>query len=369
LGPALKLTAHAKPIWDRMFGGSSEIVFAGQRLAKELLQYQLHPRISWNCIEVNFVFVLVHCSDPHSIFRTTHSTTMGATSITVVFSPYHVGLRDHRVGDGPNRIRALGVIEELEKLGVTVHFVELPSVDDFEGEIGRSFELLRRTSKAVTDVIAKQSFPLILSGNCMASAGVACGLGIMDLGWVYFDAHDDMDTPSTNTNGYLDAMGLSMLGGESFHRLAKTIPGYAPHKYDKMIYCGLRDIEDSQKETVRKAGAEVIWGEAGKQVDFAGRLAESLSKKDYSPALVHLDLDVLDESIGKVNGYESPGGLHEDDLLKCMDLVPQKATPTSLTVCSFNPNLGDGDKIATIGVNAIVAFVRSLLKTGALVRK
>jgi arginase len=293
--------------------------------------------------------------------------TMGATSITVVFSPYHVGLRNHRVGDGPNRIRALGVIEELEKLGVTVHFVELPPVDDFEGEIGRSFELLRRTSKAVTDVVAKQSFPLILSGNCMASAGTACGLGIKDLGWIYFDAHDDMETPSTNTNGYLDAMGLSMLGGKSFHRLADTIPGYTPHKYDKMIYCGLRDIEDSSKENVVKQGADVIWGEAGKKVDFAGKLEKALSEKDYSPALVHLDLDVLDESIGKVNGYESPGGLQEDDLMKCMDLVPHKATPTSLTVCSFNPNLGDGDKVATIGVKAIVAFVKSLLKTGALV--
>ncbi|OAL05323.1 Arginase/deacetylase [Phaeosphaeriaceae sp. SRC1lsM3a] len=293
---------------------------------------------------------------------------MRATSITIIFSPYHVGLRDHRVGDGPNRIRALGVIEELEKLGVTVHVHELPSVEEFEGEIGRSFELLRRTSTAVKDVCAMQSFPLILSGNCMASAGVACGLGLQeDLGWIYFDAHDDMDTPSTNTNGYLDAMGLSMLGGKSFHRLAHTIPGYTPHKYNKMIYCGLRDIEDSQKDTVREAGADVIWGEAN--VDFASRLMEALSEKDYSPALVHLDLDVLDETVGKVNGYESPGGLQEDDLVKCMGLVPQKTTPTSLTVCSFNPNLGDGDKVATIGVKAIVAFVKSLVQTGALARK
>ncbi|EDU49827.1 SpeB Arginase agmatinase formimionoglutamate hydrolase arginase family [Pyrenophora tritici-repentis] len=294
---------------------------------------------------------------------------MGANSITIIFSPYHVGLRDHRVGDGPNRIRALGVIQELEKLGVTVHVHELLPVDDHEGEIGRSFELLRRTSKAVTEVCAKQSFPLVLSGNCMASAGVACGLGLENLGWIYFDAHDDMETPSTNINGYLDAMGLSMLAGESFHRLANTIPGYAPHKYDKMIYCGLRDIEDSSKDIVRKAGAEVIWGEPGRHVDFASKVTEALSAKDYSPALVHLDLDVLDESIGKVNGYESPGGLQEDDLMKCMDLVPQKATPTSLTVCSFNPNLGDGDKVATIGVKAIVTFVKSLLKTEALVTK
>lgn len=204
----------------------------------------------------------------------------------------------------------------------------------------------------------------------MASAGVACGLGLEDLGWIYFDAHDDMDTPSTNTNGYLDSMGLSMLGGKSFHALASTIPGYTPHRYDKMLYVGLRDIEDAAKDTVRAAGADVIWGaEPGKHVDFPAKLAEALSKRDYSPALVHLDLDVLDESVGKVNGYESPGGLLEDELIRCMELVPKKAKPTSLTVCSFDPSLGDGDKVAKIGVKAIMAFVTSLLETGALVKK
>jgi arginase len=30
-------------------------------------------------------------------------------------------------------------------------------------------------------------------------------------------------------------------------------------------------------------------------------------------------------------------------------------------MCSFNPNLGDGDKIAGIGIRAAVAFVESLI--------
>jgi hypothetical protein len=71
---------------------------------------------------------------------------------------------------------------------MTVHTHSLPPVDAFEGGIGRSFELLRRTSTAVSDACAAHSFPLILSGNSMASAGVACGLDVEDLGLIYFDA-------------------------------------------------------------------------------------------------------------------------------------------------------------------------------------
>lgn len=49
-----------------------------------------------------------------------------------------------------------------------------------------------------------------------------------------------------------------------------------------------------------------------------------------------------------------------------MNLLPKKATPVSSTMCSFNPNLGDGDKIAVIGIRTAIAFVEFLLATAVL---
>ena len=291
---------------------------------------------------------------------------MSARAITIILSPYHVGLRDHRVGNGPNRIRSLGVVKELERLGVRIELKEIDHVDDFEGEIGRSFEILRRTSTAVTEAVADNTFPLILSGNCMASAAVACGLKIKDLAFIYFDAHDDLDSPDVNENGYFDAMGLSMLRGESWKSLMKTVPGFEPLGYDRFLYCGLRDQSEVQRQRVIDAGMKSIWGDSSSKVDFPRELNAELEERSYSPALVHLDLDVLDESYGKVNDYPSPGGMFESDLIACMDLVPRKSIPKSLTVCSFDPNAGDGDKIAQIAIRAISTFVQSLLETGVL---
>ncbi|KAL4982502.1 arginase [Aspergillus falconensis] len=286
-------------------------------------------------------------------------------SIRIIFSPYHVGLRDHRVGNGPHRIRSIGLEQELQSLGVPVEVVEIEPVDDYEGEIGRSFEVMRRISKAVSNAVANKSFPLILSGNCMASAAVACGLQIEDLAFIYFDAHDDLDSPDVNENGYLDAMGLSMLRGESWKTLMRSVPGFKPLDYSRFLYCGLRDQSSVQRQRVIDAGMQSIWGDAEKKVDFAAELKTRLEQRSYSPALVHLDLDVLDDSYGKVNDYPSPGGLFEPDLISCMEIVPQMVTPTSLTVCSFDPDAGDGDKIARIAVRAITTFVKSLLKKGA----
>ncbi|THW61052.1 putative arginase [Aureobasidium pullulans] len=261
--------------------------------------------------------------------------------------PSHLplGLRDHRVGNGPHRICKLGIIKKLEGLNIDIHIEELEAVDEFEGEIGRSFELLRRTSTAVSKACAHSSFPLILSGNCMPTVGVAAGFGLEDLSFVYSDTHDDLETPSTNTNGYFDAMGMSMLKGESWHNLIAT-----------------------SRQKVKDMKLDVVWGDSTKKVDFSTELGNVLDARALGRTHVHLDLDVLDDTLGNVNDYPSPGGLLESDLISCMELTPEKVAPTSLTVCSFDPHAGDGDKIAKIAVHAIFTFMSSLIETGGLLR-
>lgn len=305
-----------------------------------------------------------------------------SSTITLIISPYHTGLRDHRVGNGPHRILSRGLTDHLTQRGLQIEAYEIPPVGDFEGEIGRSFEVMRRISQVVTEAVTRGCYPLVVSGNCMATPAVACGLsnsGTIDdadkLGFIYFDSHDDLDSPDMNENGYFDAMGLSMLRGESWKRLMSTVPGYDstnPFKYglshNRFLYCGLRDQSDIQRERVIEAGMDVIWGGAlNPRTDFKASMAQYLRENPFRDTVVHLDLDVLDAGVyGKVNDYPSEGGLLENDLVGCMELVPEKSRPRALTVCQFDPDVGDGDRIADIAIHATVAFVDSLLKTGVL---
>ncbi|KAG8624835.1 hypothetical protein KVT40_007902 [Elsinoe batatas] len=256
------------------------------------------------------------------------------TSITIILSPYHVGLHAHRVGAGPTHTLSQSLTSRLSSPGVPIHLTTLPPVDDQESEI-----------RALPCAPAS---PRIRSlSSCRGTA---------------------MDTPDTNTNGYSDAMGLSMLAGKSWKAHMRTVPGFErPAGYGKMLYVGLRDVTEGQRRTVEEAGAKVVWG--GEGVEWLAELEAGLREGNVSPSLVHLALDVLDEKVGKVNGFESPGGLSEEDLVRCMSLVPRKADVRSLTVCSFNPNMGDGDKIAGIAARAIVAFTESLIDAGTLVKK
>ncbi|KAF5862124.1 hypothetical protein ETB97_012109 [Aspergillus alliaceus] len=203
-----------------------------------------------------------------------------------------------------------------------------------------------------------------LHGHCSGSLG----LQTKDLAFIYFDAYDDLDSPDVNENGYLDAMGLSMLRGESWKTLMRPVPGFEPFDLSRFLYCGLQDQSSIQRQRVIDAGMHSIWGGTERKVYFATELKTQLEQRSYSPALVHLDLDVLDDSYGKVNDFPSPGGLLEADLVSCMELVPKMTTPKSLTVCSFDLDSGDGDKIARIAIRAITSFVKSLLSEGALLK-
>ncbi|KAK2776389.1 hypothetical protein CKAH01_12443 [Colletotrichum kahawae] len=292
---------------------------------------------------------------------------MSYTSITIIVAPYHTGLYDHRVGSGPLRILSHNLASKLEALS-PIHFTNIGPVDAFEGEIGRTFEVLRRIATAVASAVSRRSFPLVLSGNCNASAAVAAGLhsSVPDLNVLWIDAHDDLDTPDTNVNGYLDAMAASMMCGRSWAALMASVPGHVPLSLERVAYCGLRDVSDSHRKVVAEAGVDVICGDARKKVAFGRELDGMLERKGFGKTHVHLDLDVLDESLGRVNEWPSPEGLDERDLVECMEVIPKRTEPTRLVVCSFDARLEGGDTVARLAVEGIVRFVEGMKERGSL---
>ena len=286
------------------------------------------------------------------------------SSLELIAAPYHTGIRNYRVGAGPSHILARGLLDRLNSLGYTSKLTEIDPVDDFEGEIGRSFEVIRRIATCVSHAAQHGSFPIVLAGNCNAQIGVAAGMSgsIQDPELIWFDAHSDLDSPDEATSGYFDGMGVSMLTGESWKALMATVPGHRPIPLDKVVFCGVRDLSLGQKTKLEKTTARVVYGSTTEHVDFAGRLSELLDRASERSCLVHVDLDCLDTSIGLANEYAALGGLDAKDLLGCLDVVLAKRRPIALTVASFNPNLEGGDRIAELAVDAIVHFICTVME-------
>lgn len=197
----------------------------------------------------------------------------------------------------------------------------------------------------------------------MASIGVADGIGPERLKYIYFDTHDDLYTPSTIIHGYFDALGLPILLEESFHAMAKTIPGFQTIvSQNRFLYVGIKDCTEVDRQPVREQNMDAIWASATEKVDYVDELSERLEKKPLSPAQVHLDFKGLDKSLGMVNGSKSASGLSKNELVKCMKLLPQKANRSALAVRFFDPNLGHGENIADIAARSISSMIGSMIE-------
>ena len=262
-----------------------------------------------------------------------------------------------RVGAGPQRLLDDGLRLDLSARGVASEVQSIANVDAFEGEIGRSFELKRRIAMAVARAVADDRFPLVLAGNCNSTIGVYAGLPLERTGVIWFDAHPDFDTPEEHRSGYFDGMGAATLTGRCWKSLAATVPGHRPLADIDLVYCGIRDFEPGQAERVRDCGIAAVMGSTEQPTDFVAGLRARLAGVAFDRAVIHLDLDCLDTSVGQANEYAAPGGLSVQQLLDCIADVRRRVRPVAMTVASFNPRLQGADRISAAGRAAIVAAI------------
>ena len=296
-------------------------------------------------------------------------------SITLITSPYHVGIRDLAVGAGPSYLKNRGILNAIRSTGISLDEIEVqPVQNDFEGDIARSFEIFRRTSNLVRQAHDNNSFPIILAGNCSSSIGVLSGISNKvrasgeKAACVWFDAHDDFNTPDTMTSGYFDSMPIAMLGNLCFKSLLETVPDYTPLDLKRLIHVGMRDVNDIERRHVEEYDLSVVWGDTEKKIDFDQGLKTLLHEKDLrsQPTMVHFDVDSLDTSIGQANRFAAPGGLSRKDALDCISRVARTTTPMSLTVASIDPSFHVSDSIADVAIEAVVLFTKTLKEKTSL---
>ncbi|KAL6900613.1 hypothetical protein GGI43DRAFT_405834 [Trichoderma evansii] len=291
-------------------------------------------------------------------------------SITIISSPYHVGISQVAVGAGPAHLKLRRLVSTIRERRIKVDEVELPPVhDQFEGDIARSFEVFRRTAISVRRAHEQASFPIVIAGNCSSSVGVLAGISTVladsnkSLACAWFDAHDDFNTPDTITSGYFDSMPIAMLGNLCFKSMLATIPGYSPLDLKRLIHVGMRDVNEIERQHVKDSGISVVWGNPRVKVDFNKQLAALIDGKrlDSQPSLVHVDLDSFDTSIGKANRFAAPGGLQEADMRECLLTLAEKTVPMSMTIASFDPSFEGADAIADAAIRCVSVFVDSLV--------
>jgi arginase len=217
-------------------------------------------------------------------------------------------------------------------------------VEESLPEVARIFELNRRLARHVAEARRSGAFPLVLGGNCVSCLGSTAGVrDDRDLGVVWLDAHADFDTPEDNLSGFTDVMGLSVLTGGCWRALRDTIAGFRAVQEDHVVLVGTRDLEDYQRARLAASRMTVVGGSLDSS-ELLGAL-DGLRQR-VERVYLHVDLDVLDTSVGHANQYAAVGGPNVGGVLDVITEAFGRFDVPVAALTAYDPRFDDKGGIA-----------------------
>lgn len=266
-------------------------------------------------------------------------------SIALIAWPYHAGLADVGMGLGASTLAADERLRSL--LGSAARDLtadRVAPVDESLPEIARIFELNRRLARHVAEAGRRGQFPLVLAGNCVSCLGTTAGARDgADLGVVWLDAHADFDTPEDNLSGFTDVMGLSVLTGACWRALRDTIPGFKAVDEDHVVLVGTRDLEGYQQKRLGASRLRVVSGGVDPS-DLLSALDDLRGRVDR--IYLHVDLDVLDTSVGRANPYAAAGGPQLDRVLAVIEQSFSRFEVSGAALTAYDPRVDNTGAIS-----------------------
>jgi len=286
--------------------------------------------------------------------------------VDLLLVPYDSGLRATRMGRGPARLVESGLIEGLARAGSRgrIHSLEtqrLETRSELPAEIATAFELARRLSEAVAEAWDAGRLPAVLAGNCFSAVGTVAGLGAGATAVIWFDAHGDLNTPSTTTSGFLDGMALATLMGYAWDAMARAVPGYSPVAATDVLLVGARDLDPPEVEALAAWGIQHVSVDQLRRAGpgaFMARVASAFGPW-VDRAYIHVDLDVLDPAEGRANHLAVPGGLTAAEVVEAIDGVGQHLHLGALALTSYDPAVDPSRAVPEAAGQILRGFVRA----------
>jgi arginase len=262
-------------------------------------------------------------------------------SISLIQLPYDSGRFGERMGRGPIALLDSGLAEHLRSVGNEVDVASVRLSEGLHTETNALVELQGLAVPLIRDAIERQARPIILSGNCgTAALSAMAALDPRSTGIIWFDAHADFNTPETSPSGFLDGMGLAILTGRCWRRLAERFESFQPVLDSQVIQIGVREKDPPELQLLQESGIKQIPTVA------LAELPEVLRQLGTNTVYVHVDLDVIDTSEGRANGWACGDGLSLNQLRDALELIGRSASIAAGAVTCYDPAV---DKDGRIG--------------------
>ena len=213
-----------------------------------------------------------------------------------------------------------------------------------------------RLADTCGEVLDGGEVPIVLGGDCSILLGNLLALSRRGRHGLFFlDGHADFYQPEAEPNGEAASMDLALATGRGPNVVADLDGRGALVRDEDVVVLGRRDAEEAEA-----AGSQRIEDTAITMFDLpsvrergAERAArdavEHLGRPELDGFWVHLDCDVLDDTVMPAVDYRLPGGLSWDELETVLAAAIATGRAVGLELTIFNPALDtDGVLIRTL---------------------
>ena len=287
---------------------------------------------------------------------------------TIIEAPSILGLRPTGVQYLPEALKAAGLMSELRaEYGGRVSPLSYSSERDkltllLNPDSIRAFSL--QLADAVAFVLHKKRFPLVLGGDCSILIGNLLALRRLGTyGLFFIDGHADFYQPQVSLSGEVADMDLAIVSGRGPNVLT-NIDGLKPLVRDEdVVVFGYRDVEEATSygsQDVRDTNMHVFDLPSVRKLDTiattASQAVDILANNELLDGFwIHLDADVLDDSIMPAVDYRlGGGGLSFSELSELLKILVASDRAVGMDITIFNPRLDLDGSIARRFVSSLI---------------
>ncbi len=299
--------------------------------------------------------------------------------IRVIGIPLDLGATPRGGDMGPSAVRVAGLEARLEAIGhvvedagnVAVAIAEQKKEGDPHAKYLKEITATcTKHAELVLKTLEAAKVPVVLGGDHSIAAGTVSGVAEFfrrrneRIGLVWIDAHADINTPQTSPSGNVHGMPLAAIVGLGPPELANIFnfsPKVAP---ENCVLVGVRDIDDTEKENIRKAGIEVL---TMRDIDERGMrtvMEEALriAGRDTAGYHISLDMDWIDAEDAPGVGTPVRGGATYREGHLAMEIIADHGRMTSFEVVEVNPVIDEHNRTAVLAVElTLSAFGKKIL--------
>lgn len=303
---------------------------------------------------------------------------MNDRKYAIIEAPSNLGLRPTGVELLPEALLRNGLAERLQaRHAIRLDVPRYQDVRDPDTLTLNAHAIAAWSPKladAVSDVIDRGEFPVVLGGDCSIVLGSTLALKRRGrYGLMFIDGHADFYQPEAEPYGEAASMDLAFATGHG-PALLSDIEGLGPLvREEDAVAFGFRDAKDQAEYGSQPLPDDLLAYDLAKIRELGVEAAATAAVKHLTrPGLqgffIHVDADCLDDDVMPAVEYRLADGLSIQELQRTLEIALASGKAMGIEVTVYNPNLDkDGEagrKLANVLVDALSGVGRSTTEIG-----